>query len=464
MQISRADYYLTPDYKFRDINLKYSGSTTNANYYLSLYGGRDNFSYAFDKETFQKTITLYHNEKNNQLGGTAFYGLRWKDKHTSNFITSFSSLQTARTHNEDIIRTSGSQVPTSIHNIYDLSINEVNGRIENTFNLSEKHQVDAGVGILNYFTDRDEKSTLYSIQDEEINLTLPYFYIQDNINLHKKIAIKPGLRLDYHSTTGKIFFQPRLSLLYRVNDYLRINSAAGIYNQFVAKNMIIETSGNYRLAWSVCDNSKVSVLNSQSLTFGLTYNKKGFIFTAEGYLKNTGGITRFVETGTGTDLYEGDSKTKGVDIFIKKDFMDQTIWISYTLSKTVEHFPYFPTTGFIPAMHDQRHELKLAGLAKFKSFHFSVNYVLGSGFPDPDQLPALIDYMQPYSRLDAALIYKLSKRKIHLDAGVSVLNVLNRENIRYSNYTRIPTDETTTISLYAEAVPLTPTLFLNIYF
>ena len=115
-------------------------------------------------------------------------------------------------------------------------------------------------------------------------------------------------------------------------------------------------------------------------------------------------------------------------------------------------------------MHDQRHELKLAGLAKYKSLHFSVNYVFGSGFPDPDQLPALINYMQPYSRLDAALIYKLSKRKIHLDAGVSVLNVLNRENIRYSNYTRIPTDETTTISLYAEAVPLTPTIFLNIYF
>ena len=463
-QNSQADYYLTPDYKFRDINLKYSGSSTKANYYLSLYGGRDNFSYAFDQETLQKTITMDHHEKNNQLGGTAFYGLRWKDKHTSNFIVSFSSLQTARTHNEDIIRTSGQQVTTSIHDNYRLSINEVNGRIENKFSLSEKHQVDAGIGLLNYFTDRGETSMLYSIQDEKINLTLPYFYLQDNINLNKKITIRPGLRLDYHSAAGKIFFQPRLSMLYRINDYLRINSAVGTYNQFVAKNMIIETSGNYRLAWSVCDNSKVSVLNSQSLTFGLTYNKKGFIFSAEGYLKRTGGITRFVETGSGTGLYEGNSKTKGVDIFIKKDFKDQTVWVSYTLSKTVEHFPYFPTLEYIPAMHDQRHELKLAGLTKFKSFHFSVNYVYGSGFPDPDQLPTIVDYPHLYSRLDAAVIYKLSARKIHLDAGVSVLNILNKENIRYSNYTRIPTDETTTISLYAEAVPLTPTLFLNIYF
>ena len=45
-------------------------------------------------------------------------------------------------------------------------------------------------------------------------------------------------------------------------------------------------------------------------------------------------------------------------------------------------------------MHDQRHELKVAGLAKIKSFHFSANYVFGSGFPDPAQLPEVVDYMQ----------------------------------------------------------------------
>ncbi len=237
-----------------------------------------------------------------------------------------------------------------------------------------------------------------------------------------------------------------------------------MYNQFVARNMIIESSGNKRLAWTVCDNNEVSVLNSQNLTLGLTYNKRGFVFSAEGYLKRTGGITRYLETGIGTDLYEGDSKTKGLDIFIRQDIKEHTLWISYTLSKTVEHFPYFPTNEYVPAMHDQRHELKLAGLAKFKSLHFSVNYVLGSGFPDPGQLPDLADYMKPYSRLDAALICQVSKRKVQLDAGVSVMNLLNRENIRYSNYTLIPTDETTTISLYAEAVPFTPTIFLNLYF
>jgi hypothetical protein len=463
-QSSGIDYFLTPDYLFRDLNLKFSAGGENNDFYISLYGGRDGFSYDFNKETMQKKITLSHSENNQQLGGTLFYGLRWKNRITSQFKTSFSSLQTDRTHIEDITRTSGSQVSSSIHNFYNVRISEINGRIENTFYISEKHRAEAGTGILYYFTTRDETTLQQSFSDVKKNLTILYLYLQDNFRPGKKFTIRPGMRMDYHSLSGNVLFQPRLSVLYTINDRLRLNSAIGIYNQFVAKNMIIEPSGNFRLEWSVCDGSEISVLNSKSFTIGFTYNKNGYTFSTEGYLKNTEGISRYVETSTSASLYKGDGKIKGLDIFIKKDFRNQTFWISYTLSKTTEYFQYFPAAEFVPAMHDQRHELKMAGLTKFKSFHFSVNYVYGSGFPDPDKLPDEADYTKPYSRLDAALIYAISNRKIKVDAGISVLNVLNRENIRYSNYTRIPADETTTINLYAEAVPLTPTIFLSISF
>lgn len=463
-QSSQADYYLTPDYKFRDLNLKYSASGRKSNFYISLYGGADRFSYNFSQETSQKAITLTHDEKNYQLGGTVFLGFKWREKNTSNIIASFSSLQAERTHIEDITRTSGPQVSSSINDYYNAHINEVNGRIENGLNVSEKHRVDAGAGVLYYFTTRDETTLVSSIANDDRDLAVPYLYLQDNISIFKNFSVRPGIRLDYHSFSGRFFFQPRLSLMYRINDYLKINSAAGIYNQFVAKNMILETSGNYRLAWSVCDETEVPVLNSKSVAAGIVFNRKGFTVSAEGYLKSIGNITRYVETETATDKYEGECMVKGIDFFVKKEFRDQTFWVSYTLSQALEHFPYFPSEDYIPAMQDQRHELKLAALTKFKSFHISANYVFGSGFPDPNLLPGIVDYAQPYNRLDAALIYHLSIRKFNLDAGVSVLNVLNTENIRYSNYTRIPTDETTTVSLYAEAVPFTPTIFLNIYF
>ena len=101
----------------------------------------------------QRIITGIINEQNFQMGGTAFYGFRWKDKNTSNLTISYSSLQTDRDHEEVIERTSGNQgSTTSIHESSFAIINEVNSRIDNTFNLTERHIADAGLGLLYYFT------------------------------------------------------------------------------------------------------------------------------------------------------------------------------------------------------------------------------------------------------------------------------------------------------------------------
>ncbi len=228
--------------------------------------------------------------------------------------------------------------------------------------------------------------------------------------------------------------------------------------------MSVDKSGNYNFNWFLCDGKYIPVLNSTHLTFGFSFNMNDYLIALEGYLKHTSGITRELEINDNVIRYNGNGETKGLDFFIKKDFKNQTFWISYTLSKSEEYFPYFPTNEYIPAFHDQRHELKLAGMANIKSFYFSSNFVYGSGFPDPDQLPDNIDYIKPYNRLDIALIYKILSKKVKIDAGISVLNVLNKENIKFSNFIKIPTDETESVSIYAEPIPFTPTLFLHIFY
>jgi outer membrane cobalamin receptor len=454
-----ADFYLIPDYIFRDLNMKFSGSGLKSNYYISLYGGNDNFNYSFDEESLQKTIRLDYSEKNLQLGGAAFYGFRWKEKNSSDLTLSYSLLNTDRDHQEKTERTAGNQIFSSVNEQTRNTLQEIHGRIDNNINMSEKHVAEVGAGLLYYLTDNQ----INTIRDTVLDyLIVPYLYLQDNITLMDDLTIRPAIRMNLHATSGKIHFQPRISAIYRINDAFKLTAAVGKYNQFVAKNMIQDSSGNYRLAWSLCNNKEIPVLKSGSYSLGLSFNKHNFSASIEGYMRNTSGITRYMETHAGAVAYEGNSKTKGLDMFVKKEFKNQSFWIAYTLSKTEEKFPYFPADSYFPAMHDQRHELKLAGLAKIKSFHFSVTYVYGSGFPDPDLLPEVVDYEQHYSRLDADIIYRISTKKIKIDAGISVLNVLNTENIRYSNYIRVPTDESTTVSLYAEAVPFTPSLFLKI--
>ncbi|MBU2552956.1 MAG: TonB-dependent receptor, partial [Bacteroidetes bacterium] len=100
-------------------------------------------------------------------------------------------------------------------------------------------------------------------------------------------------------------------------------------------------------------------------------------------------------------------------------------------------------------------------------FFFSMDYVYGSGFPDYlyDRSPTSNSSQLPtnYSRLDMAAVYKFLNRRLQGEVGVSVLNVLNRENFKPENFERIPAGQTSSINLYAEAIPFTPTLFLKLY-
>ncbi len=458
-QSGGADYYLIPDYSFHDMNLKYSGSGAKSYYYISLYGGGDNFNYAFDEETMQKTIALSYNEQNFQLGGAALYGFRWKEKNTSNFTVSYSSLKTERDYQEEAERLTGNPVLRKINEQTRNSIYEIDGKTDNKIIPSENHTIDFGAGLLYYLTDNH----INTIRDTTFkDLPVPYVYLQDNISILDNFSVRPGLRINFHTLSGKIYFQPRLSAVYKISKAFRMNAALGMHNQFVSKNMIKDASDNFKLAWSICNNTEISALTSDIYSIGFSFYRHNLTASMEGYLRHTKGITRYLETAGGTAANKGTSRTRGLDIFVKKEFKNQSFWIAYTLSKTEEKFSYFPADSYVPAMHDQRHELKIAGLAKIKLLHVSASYVFGSGFPDPDLLPDAVVYTKPYNRLDASIIYTISSRRLKIDAGISVLNVLNTENIRYSNFTRIPTDESTTVSLYSEAVPFTPTLFLKI--
>ena len=141
------------------------------------------------------------------------------------------------------------------------------------------------------------------------------------------------------------------------------------------------------------------------------------------------------------------------------------VWISYSLGKTEEYFPFYARDEYKSAPHDQLHEIKLAGIFNYKSFYFSTNYVYGSGFDRYDfESENGLNLNQDYKRLDAALVYKFRPGKVKTELGISVLNVFNTENIKYSNLGSATIDEINLVGIYAEAVPFTPTLFFNIEF
>jgi hypothetical protein len=204
-------------------------------------------------------------------------------------------------------------------------------------------------------------------------------------------------------------------------------------------------------------------LEARHLVAGLTYNHDNFTFSVEGFDKRTSGLTRYVKNLRAEDLYEGESKAHGLDFFIKQDYKGHSAWISYTLSETLERFDYFLRPVYQRALHDQRHELKTAVLLNFNPFHFSANYVFGSGFPDT-RLIADGNFERNYNRMDVSATYTLAARKFTLEGGFSILNVFDYANLKYANFVVLPDDQDTSLNLHAEAIPFTPTVFLNFSF
>jgi len=351
----------------------------------------------------------------------------------------------------------------------DNRLTEVSVKVDNSFNLGSWHTLETGAEIISNRVALVEDTfnvNYLNMQNKSPRINL---YGQDVIMLGNQVIVKPGLRLTYANLVRKPYVDPRLSVTYVASKKWRINLAWGKYHQFITRSSVLDVQGNYKYLWTVCDNLEVPVLSAEHYVAGTSFNLSGFTFSMEAYFKNTNGLTRFIrsEAHDIQDIFSGRSQSYGVDVMLKQDVQLHSFWVSYSLSKTEELFTYFLNGKYRRAPQDQRHELKLAGSLNFDPFFFSADYVYGSGFPDfvysQQTGSESTTYHKTYSRLDVSVVYKFLNRKLKGEAGLSVLNVLNRQNFKLENFERIPAGQTSTINIYAEAIPFTPTLFLKIY-
>jgi hypothetical protein len=467
----KFDINIYPDYLFRDMNLKFAGSSEKGdNYFISLYNGKDQFAYEVDQERNNISIFQDVEEENWQRGGSAFYGKAWKNGVNSHLSLNLSALTKERYDKQEVSRTSGmgGNLPPPLESLFNNQVLELGVRNTNRIPLSEKQMLEAGWNYSHERVSFKEENridqTLINSTDETHRIGL---YLQDKIRPAKRLGITPGIRLDYPAHLKRVYVQPRIQLELDLAEKWRLNAAAGRYSQFISETSVIDDLGNVRYIWAISNREDIPVLQSNHYVSGITFKHKGLTLGLEGYYKTTSGITRYVNLSNPViqGIFEGDARMYGMDLLVKQYFRKHEAWASYTLSKTEEHFPYMPEdVDYQDALHDQRHEVKGALLLNFSPFFFSTNYVYGSGFREPVSIFEDEQERYPYSRLDMAFIYRHSIKSYHFEVGISILNVLNHENIKYSNVIRIPDSETTSVSIHAEAVPFTPTIYLNMAF
>ncbi|WP_162198173.1 TonB-dependent receptor [Geofilum rubicundum] len=458
--------HVEPKYDFRDFNAKYTLTGNNGDlFFISLLAGGDQFSYNAKQERPYNTIHQNVVEKNRQGGGTAHYGKLWKDGQRTDFKLSYSMLKSDFKEKRSLQNNRFNRLFSRVDDQYINHVNELSFELSNRVSFHPNHRLEFGVEAMRneVFLYRDSFDVVLSRQNLQHFIVTGF--IQDEISIGQKFTMKPGIRINRHMPNKAFYYSPRLSLGIDVSHLLKFNLAGGLYRQFLVKSSVMDENGNYRYWWTISDSKYIPALKSEHLTTGLILDNNAFSASIEGYYKSTAGLTRFIVYRLNQEkIFVGQSRSYGVNFFAKKNFSRHSVWASYSLSLTEELFPYFPEQTYRRSPHDQRHEIKSTGMFDFDPFNFSYSIVHGSGFPLYQSYLRDNYIEKDYNRIDVSLVYKKQLGMFNSETGISVVNLFNSENIKYSSFERIPLAQQNTAYIDAESVPFTVYLFLKLGF
>ncbi|MFI3321976.1 MAG: TonB-dependent receptor [Rikenellaceae bacterium] len=466
----------TPDYKFRDYNIKYSFRGDNGDlFYLSSIYATDRLSYDLtydslfeksDNTSVIRTIKQDANERNKQVGLSGYYGKRWINGLSTSLSASYSELQHGFNRNRTVssdtlyLDEGSSSDEYAQNNIAEMSV-----KAQGQASIAQRHNLSFGAEAVanSSFIREDSLSTNFIwIEEQAVRYTI---FAEDRFEISSPLSVSAGLRSTYFSGNNRQYLDPRLSLHYNPIENLKFNAAWGIYHQFTVETSLSNDGENYIYCWNIAGQNGAEVVEAQHFVLGAAYTPKEYIFTVDGYYKKFDGLTRYISWKNGSTIYYGQSKAMGVDFYGKRDFNNgSSFWLSYSLASSLERFDNYANYIYRRSPQDIRHEFKAAGIVRLGKFHLSATYIFGSGFPLYTDVAKNI-YTEPdYNRLDISGTYSFQTKFFKSDIGLSILNVTDAQNIKYNNFSRIPYDQQTGINVESGSTPFTPLVYVKLAF
>ncbi len=263
-----------------------------------------------------------------------------------------------------------------------------------------------------------------------------------------------GIRYNYIGKFNKYIIEPRLSFSHKFFNHFSFEVLGEFKHQNASQvvNFQNDFLGIEKRRWQLSNDNDIPVIKSRQGSVGLSFNKGGWLVSAEGYYKKVKGITtqsqgfqnqyEFVKTSGAYDV-------KGLDFIIRKQLHNFNSWLSYSYMNNNYTFKTLAENRF-PSNLDITHALTLG--TNYTSEHFKISAGLNwnSGVPKTSPLPGNeisngeinyaatnSDQLQDYLRVDISVLYdfKLSTTAT-ANIGLSVWNLLDRKNI-INNFYRL---------------------------
>ena len=435
---NKNEIFITPDYNFRDANIRFSGDINHGGqYFASIYGASDKFLYSLVNEDSE----LDASEINRQIAISAGAGI----SHRGGALTSVSGHFSALAKNSEkvILINKAKYYNLELDNaVSDAEIKVSHAR---THSGSGNFQAGAEVTHLGVTENMEDASAFKGA-----------LFLNENL-LFKNISINAGVRGDLYM--GSLYIQPRASVNLNILNNFSISASWGIYNQFLGKVPVIYDEVAPSLVWKLLGDGGHPVSKSYHTVAGLSWNSNNFLFSVEGFNRKTQGISQIIMSNNSANVQTGESSITGADIFLKWEKRGSQVFASFTAATAEES--YTDTRDYI--YHPL--EVKLGAVVNLSPFWLSAGYVYGNGYLNAFGTGRYSSLgTDNYSRLDLSATYAFSIGRSQLRAGLSIMNVLNTANKKTLEILPVQSkgNSGSLLNLYAESIPFTPTIYLEL--
>ncbi len=383
--------------------------------------------------------SLRSNLEQNNVSGGLYYKRDWNDNFNTE-AQAYGTIYKLEATNFDIIN---DQRLIQENNVDETGIRIKNNmRFTNTLSGSFGYQLNE-TGITNF---EQINNPFFERTDKQVIITNSFF-AEANYIPKKNIFINAGVRANHIGKFNEVLVEPRLSVNLQFLDYFNFEILGELKSQTTSQIIDFQNDflGVENRRWVLSRPDEIPIIKGKQISAGITMNRKGWLVSAEPYLKEVTGISTQSQGFQNQFLNErvnGSYTTYGVDLLINKRFKKINTWLSYSYAKNDYEFSELIPSEF-PNNIDIRHTLTYGINYSFNNFNISGGFNYHTGKPTTQLVPGAevdegdlnfaspnSDNIKDYLRVDLSGTYQFAiSRQTTAYVGASIWNLLDTENV-----------------------------------